>query len=56
VVYHISVSSAETRRAFHSGFDIVNLDRPTVSSRTTKSCVGIPSTAVHSWNSVAVTE
>jgi hypothetical protein len=28
-VHHISVSSAATRRAFNSGFDAVNLHRPT---------------------------
>jgi hypothetical protein len=29
-VHHILVSSAETRRAFNSSFDTVNLHRPTV--------------------------
>jgi hypothetical protein len=29
-VHHNLVSSAETRRAFNSGFDAVNLHRPTV--------------------------
>ena len=29
MVHHILVSSAETRRAFNTGFDTVNLHRPT---------------------------
>jgi hypothetical protein len=32
-VHHILISSAETRRAFNSGFDRVNLHRPTVVPR-----------------------
>jgi hypothetical protein len=31
-VHHILVSSAETRRAFNTGFDTVNLHRPTTLS------------------------
>jgi hypothetical protein len=32
-VHHILVSSAETKGAFHTGFDTVNLHRPTWASR-----------------------